>query len=282
MSRRSTRVKSKNGSSSSNIDDSFLCPPTSPPNPVTVNHDHSVYYWYTIIQFHPFSSRLCCWSTRQDVWIWNTYLSPCGEFIRLARHPKFPMKDVFKVDVSALGDDFFKPDFDLKLVNPPNDGPPPNTGNFRSTMLWDPVSDTAKSTNQSILTNSFFLYLVDTALQIIAGKPQPLSTDNAIDLHDVVLYGGFLKTVIEKLQEPHIDERHVTLKKYKQKLRGEYSFAPYSLDMPLTDDGMRLCLYGSHPQGTGKRALKLAIKEGTLLETPVMVYIHLKEALLFR
>ena len=192
------------------------------------------------------------------------------------------MKDVFKVDLSALGDDFFKPDFDLKLVHQPNDGPPPNTGNFRSTMLWDPVSETAKSTNQSILTNSFFLYLVDIAVQIVAGKPQPLSTNNAIDLQDVVLYGGFLQTVIEKLQEPHIDERHRTLKMYKNKLRDEYSIAPYSLDMPLTDDGMRLCLYGSHPQGNGKSGIKLAIKKGTLLETPIMVNIHLREAILFR
>ena len=156
MTRRCTRANSKQGVSSSNIDNNPPSPHTVPPDPVTVNHFYSVYYWYTIIQFHPVSSLLCSWSTHQDVWIWNTYLSPCGEFIRLARHPKFPMEDVFKVDLSALGDDFFKPDFDLKLVHPPNDGPPPNTGNFRSTMLWDPVSETAKSTNQSILTNSFF------------------------------------------------------------------------------------------------------------------------------
>ena len=149
-------------------------------------------------------------------------------------------------------------------------------------MSWDPVSETAYKIKQSMLSNRFFLHLVDTAVQIVAGKPQPLSTNNAIDLQDVVLYGGFLQTVIEKLQEPHIDERHRTLKMYKNKLRGEYSIAPYSLDMPLTDDGMRLCLYGSHPQGNGKKGIKLAIKDGTLLETPVMVEIHLREAILFQ
>ena len=109
-----------------------------------------------------------------------------------------------------------------------------------------------------------------------------MSTKNAIDLKDEVLYGGFLDTLVEYPQEPHIDERHHTLKIYKNKLRGEYSFAPFSLDLPVTDDGMRLCLYGSHPQGNGKKGIKLAIKDGTLLETPVMVEIHLGEAILFR
>ena len=165
------------------------------------------------------------------------------------------MDECFKVDLSALGDEFFKPDFGSKLVHRPNDGPPPNTGNFRGTMSWDPVSETAKLTKQSMLSNRFFLHLVDIALQSVAGKPQPLSTENAIDLQDEVLYGGFLNTVIEKPQEPHIDERHYTLKRYKDKLPGLFSFAPFSLDLPVTDDGMRLCLYGSHPQGYGKTVL---------------------------
>ena len=149
-------------------------------------------------------------------------------------------------------------------------------------MSWDPVSETAKLTKQSMLSNSFFLYLVDIALQCVAGKPHPLSTKNAIDLKDEVLYGGFLDTVIECAQEPHIDERHHTLKIYKDKLPGKFLFAPFSLDLPVTDDGMRLCLYGSHLQGNGKKGIELAIQDGTLLETPVMVEIHLGEAILFR
>ena len=148
-------------------------------------------------------------------------------------------------------------------------------------MSWEPVSETAKKTKQSILANSFFLYLVDIALQSAAGKPHPLSTENAIDLNNEVLYGGFLNTVIEYAQEPHIDERHHTLKIYKDKLPGKFSFAPFSLDLPVTDDGMRLCLYGSHLQGNGKKGIELAIQDGTLLETPVMVEIHLGEAILF-
>ena len=177
-----------------------------------------------------------------------------------------------------------KPDFGSKLVHWPKDGPPPKTGNFRKTMSWDPVTETAKTTKQSMLMKRSFLHLVDTVLQFVAGKPQPLSTENAIDLQDeVFLYGGFLNTVIEKPQESHIDERHYALRRYKEKLPGVLSFVlPFSLDLPVTDDGMRLYLYGSHPQGHGRNGIKLAIQEGTLFETPVMVEIHLGEAILFR
>ena len=181
-----------------------------------------------------------------------------------------------------MGDDFFKPDYDSKLMHWPKDGPPPKTGNFRKTMSWDPVTETAKTTKQSMLTKRSFLHLVDIVLQFVAGKPQPLSTDNAIDLRDEVLYGGFLNTVKEKPQIPHIDEKHDTLRRYKTKLPGVFSFAPFSIDLPVTDDGMRLYLYGSHPQGHGRNGIELAIQEGTLFETPVMVEINLGEAILFR
>ena len=164
----------------------------------------------------------------------------------------------------------------------PKKGQPPKKGNFRGSMSWDPVSGTPSKINQSLLSNRFFWHLVDIALQSVAGKPPPLSTENAIDLQDEVLYGGFLNTVKEKPQIPHIDEKHDALRRYKKKLPGVFSFAPFSIDLPVTDDGMRLCLYGSHPQGYGRNGIELAIQEGTLFETPVMVEIHHGEAILFR
>ena len=108
----------------------------------------------------------------------------------------------------------------------PKDGPPPKTGNFRKTMSWDPVTETAKMTKQSMLTKRSFLHLVDIVLQFVAGKPQPLSTDNAIDLRDEVLYGGFLNTVKEKPQIPHIDEKHDTLRRYKKNYLAYFHLHP--------------------------------------------------------
>ena len=93
-------------------------------------------------------------------------------------------------------------------------------------MSWEPVSETAKTTKQSMLTKRSFLHLVDIALQIVAGKPQPLSTDNAIDLRDEVLYGGFLNTVKEKPQIPHIDERHDALRGTKKNYLAYFHLHP--------------------------------------------------------
>ena len=64
--------------------------------------------------------------------------------------------------------------------------------------------------------------------------------------------------------------------------RRTFCSLPYSFDVPLTKEGMRLCLYGSHPDGTGINSLRQAIKNGTLLESPVLVEVNYGEAILFR
>ena len=152
------------------------------------------------------------------------------------------------------------------------------TGNFRKSMDFEPVSA------PSIFKNQLFLHIFEVALQVVAGKrPFSRSDPGSVSLFEEALIKGLLTTKWEDPQEPHVDYKWPTLLYYMKKLGGgRFGSLPYSFDVPLTKEGMRLCLYGSHPDGTGINSLRQAIKNGTLLESPVLVEVNYGEAILFR
>ena len=150
-------------------------------------------------------------------------------------------------------------------------------GNFRGSMDFESVEA------PSIFKNQLFLNIFEVALQVVAGKyPFSTSDPGSVSLFLEPLIKGLLSTKWEEPQDPHVDYKWKTLCHYMQRLGGRHGCLPYSFDVPLTKQGMRLCLYGSHLGSMGIASLQQAIKEGTLLESPVLVEINYEEAILFR
>ena len=81
-------------------------------------------------------------------------------------------------------------------------------------------------------------WLICLLLQKYAHMPESSALEIAV---------GFLFSIKDQHQDPHVDYAHVALDRYREKSRHkkyDYDILPWSMDMPLTDGSMCLAFYG--------------------------------------
>mmetsp|Transcript_20959 Transcript_20959/g.44844 ORF Transcript_20959/g.44844 Transcript_20959/m.44844 type:complete len:432 (-) Transcript_20959:47-1342(-) len=213
-----------------------------------------------------------------------------GQKVRCATCHPFPPQMVVLVDLSFLPDEFFDPTnptaqpeinghYERMIANPKSE-----VGTFREFMHWGAARNFGcrfRFGGDEGNTDSF-VRVLDHFLEEYGGKDPAAAEEGgpaaaAISLRDDWSL-GFLSTVLEHMQDPHVDYGHARLAQYRDmagrrsRNRNGQLLLPWSFDMPLTEGGLRLAFYGIDDP---KDPLML-------LETPVEMFVPPKHVMLWR
>jgi len=204
---------------------------------------------------------------------------------------RFLPRMLFKVDISFLPSDFFC--CDDKVTRTLHDlGIQTNEmyqthlnfkeelrGNMMQTMKFEQESRTFDFLygGPPYLTSFYFNVLLPGVLREVGNAiPNSVSDDEISILFRDYKRLGYLLTVKEKLQSPHVDIEHETIRITDSKLgrKGVVDKSmPWSFDLPQNQGGLRLAVWGTeYPQSPD---------EG-LYATPLDINVHGKELLLWR
>jgi hypothetical protein len=92
-----------------------------------------------------------------------------------------------------------------------------------------------------------FLHAIDHVLMKYGNKPPYHQLDNkSLNLHKAIIPTAFLQTLVERQQMPHLDYHHKELKQFAGANSHSTSIKPWSMDIPLSPDGLFLSMYGSY------------------------------------
>lgn len=206
-----------------------------------------------------------------------------GRKVRCATCRPFPPEQVVLVDLSFLPDDFFSPSTQPEMVRHYErmvNNPKSEVGSFREFMHWGRAKNFGcrfQFGGEERNTDAF-VGVLNHFLIKYGGKDQEAKDRNSAILLRDEWSLGWLSTVLERMQDPHVDYGHKRLSEYKT-MSGKRSLnkagqplLPWSFDMPLTQGGLRLAFYGiDDPQNPS-----------ALLETPVEMYVPPKHVMLWR
>lgn len=218
--------------------------------------------------------------------------------IRYATCDPFPPQLAILIDLSFLPDEFFSPTsqpeiaqhYDRMVANPKSE-----VGTFREFMHWGAAKNFGcrfQFGGDECHTETF-VDVLDHFLIKYGGKDREEkeeeegTTDNvdnsnnskksSMSLRDEWSL-GWLSTVCEYMQDPHMDYGHVRLGQYRnmtgrrsRNINGDV-LLPWSFDMPLTEGGLRLAFYGIDDPSD----------PSMLLETPVEMFVPPKHVMLWR
>ena len=210
--------------------------------------------------------------------------------VRRATCDPFPPELAVLVDLSFFPDEFFSPTSQPEVAGRYEEivgDPVSEVGNFREFMRWAPAKDFGcrfRFPGEEGHTDAL-VRVLDHFLIKYGGK-DPGAEDGGgggrgaaslSSLRDEWSL-GWLSTVLERMQDPHMDYEHALLGQYRVKAgrksrnRDGDLLLPWSFDMPLTEGGMRLAFYGVDDPDD----------PGMLLEVPVEMYVPPKHVLLWR
>ena len=102
-------------------------------------------------------------------------------------------------------------------------------------------------------------------LENAAGKPKPGEKDY-VDLSQTELDVSFIKIVREKPMKIHTDNNHSAARKH----HNDGKELPYTIDLPMSGDGIRIGIYGDDPLDSTEK-FDEAIKNDTIKREAVVV-----------
>ena len=202
--------------------------------------------------------------------------------VLIAKHDLFPQHLCVLVDLSFVSGEFFDISHNKK-VRSMTIGRKKMSGemNGGAMMYYNPDNEFHF---QPIGHEKLLLRVFDEILQEVGFKLPKCETDRrTISLVEEILQLAFLGTIYLKPQRPHGDYTHIQLENFRKRATQRFQHCPYpwSLDMPLTEGGMSLLMYGQD-LCNGNNSIQSSLKQGVLHKTPVRLNVPFKHALLWR
>ena len=124
--------------------------------------------------------------------------------------------------------------------------------------------------------HNVFFRSIEMVLEDVAGKPKP-EEKGYIDLSKTELDVSLLETVRENPMKIHTDLSHGAAKKHHT----DRKELPYTIDLPMSGDGLRIGIYGDDPLGTTEM-FDEAVENGTIKREAVVVTCPPKHAILWK
>ena len=129
-----------------------------------------------------------------------------------------------------------------------------------------------------------FFGVLDKILQDVGCKPPHCSRNRmTISLADEIKQLAFLGTIFLNPQRPHGDYTHEQREIYRKAAGECFKDCPYpwSFDMPLTEGGMSLLMYGQD-LSDGHETIQSSLDQNVLRKIPERLNVPFKHAILWR
>ena len=198
--------------------------------------------------------------------------------LRVGVHSHFSSEHVVLLDLNFLPTEFLlpnqtniKPYYNDMITRPKF----VNTGNFGQHMRFQHFQNPKQHLPFDDKHSEFELLEALNHIFVVYGRKPPYQVankdgNNSISLHNELCTSGFLSTVFEHQQKPHLDLKHESLNKFnKENKTLNETILPWSCDLPLTSGGLKLAFYGKHGAEN-------------LLKVPVLIEVPHRYALLWR
>ena len=216
---------------------------------------------------------------------------PDNPTLSFARHNMF--NSVLLVNIGFLSEDFFCPHSHIRINNIYNGFKDPATAKSHElsgtdgAMLYQPLYEKSDSVEKKAMfkfagsrykdqtDHKVFLRSMEMVLENEAGKPKPGEKDY-VDLSETELDVSFIETVREKPMKIHTDLNHSAARKH----HADGKELPYTIDLPMSGDGIRIGIYGDDPLDTTEK-FDEAIKNNTIKREAVVVTCPPKHAILW-
>ena len=186
------------------------------------------------------------WDDALRQWKKINSITVSGQTFEVSKHRNFDAKNLLLVDLSPLPEEIFDkkryPQYEDMVTNPAF--PKPAYDNFnglRYMKFNNPISSFEFPTLES---NGDDGNNDDNTTKMGAVITELLAKYAGMERSFPVAENwkfSFLCTAEEALQEPHVDYKWDALRRHHKKAEGKY---PWSLDLPLTDGGLQLAVWG--------------------------------------
>ena len=205
-----------------------------------------------------------------------------GAKVLIGKHKSFPPNLCLLVDLSFVTGEFFNVS-ERKIVRSMTSERRSLRGDMNGGAMM--YKDTNNEFHFRPMEHEQLVFgVLDKILQDVGCKPPRCSENRrTISLVEEIKQLALLGTVFLKPQRPHGDYTHKQLEIYRQAAGKCFKDCPYpwSFDMPLTEGGMSLLMYGQD-LSDGHETIQSSLNKNVLRRIPVRLNVPFKYALLRR